>query len=106
MKPNNLEIIYALKNNPTKQAAADTLGISRSTLYEYMASDSFKSDLETYNAGRDDTLSEIIKQNETNALNALGEIVQGGLFTSDADRIEAAKVILGYKRPYRPQTGV
>lgn len=97
------EVITALMAAPTITEAAEMLGISRRTVYNYLAEEDFDAKLKAAQEARDKELERIRETAAAEALEALVGIVKEEAFvfssTTTRDRIEAAKTILAFGNP-------
>lgn len=96
---NDGEVINALMASRTRSEAAELLGVSRQTLYNYMRADGFSEKLKAVQEAQDEELARIRETATAEAISCLVRIVteRDNVFSSvtTRDRIEAAKVLLG-----------
>lgn len=103
------EVITALMAAPTLTEAAALLGVSRRTVYNYLAEEGFDAKLKAAQEARDKELQHIRETASAEAITCLVGIVkdEGGIWSSTTtrDRIEAAKTILSFGNPKTQQQG-
>lgn len=95
------EVITALMASPTITEAAELLGVSRRTVYNYMEDEGFDDKLKAAQEARDAELARIRETATAEALSYLVSLVtkEDYFCVSTKDRITAAKTILSYNAP-------
>lgn len=93
------EVITALMAAPTITGAAQLLGVSRQTVYNYLASEGFEEKLQAAIRARDEQLTHLRETASAEAIAYLVGVVRNDDFwdaASTKERIEAAKTLLTF----------